>query len=425
MARPTPTKGMTAASLAALVPTIDDRRAVAIRRQVEERPLRLAIPADLQPAYHAWRLRDLPVYIRVNSLPLVALVLLLTLLSTRFFGDALSGRDIGIWTAGSLLTCSLIIIGVLLAQFAAVQRYFDALVMVASTLLIAKYVAMPQLLQHPQAIAAESHFCTLALIVAILAVRQTVRHSLITCFAAAALGLAVANQWAPSGIDWRSLAYYFFAPACVCLFIGWMFEEQEKTGFLQALLILRATQEKEALNQTLSRLAHQDSLSGLANRREFDRRLASEWDRLKRDQKPLAALFIDIDHFKAYNDQYGHAAGDDALVAVGQTIRNALMRPADLAARYGGEEFVVLLPETDSSGASDVAQRIMAAVNNLAIPHTGSTTARHVTVSIGIATALPSTLDNSMALLTLADGALYAAKQNGRWQVQVAQETAA
>src|SRR5690606_8985957 len=99
---------------------------------------------------------------------------------------------------------------------------------------------------------------------------------------------------------------------------------------------------------------------------------------------------------------------------------SALLRPADLAARYGGEEFVVLLPDTDSSGAHDVAQRIMAAINQLALPHAASRTAKHVTVSIGVATLEPAKVDNPQQLLELADGALYAAKQGGRWQVRVA-----
>ncbi|MFP5441789.1 MAG: diguanylate cyclase, partial [Gammaproteobacteria bacterium] len=183
-----------------------------------------------------------------------------------------------------------------------------------------------------------------------------------------------------------------------------------------------AAREKEELIQELSRLAHQDALSGLANRREFDRRLATEWDRLRREQKPLTVLFIDVDHFKAYNDHYGHSAGDEALTAVGKAIAGALLRPADLAARYGGEEFVVLLPDTDDCGAEDVAERVMAAINRLAIPHAMSPTAGHVTASIGVATVLPATADSPQQLLERADGALYAAKQGGRWQVRVAPE---
>lgn len=412
--------GIPAGALPAITPTLDDPQAAEIRAQLDARALWLSIPAALQPHYRVWRLRDLPRHIRVGSIPLLALVLVLTLVSNRFFSGELDPRDTALWTAGSLSVCFTIGLGVALAQFAAVQRYYEWLAGTLGALVLAKFVAMPQLLTNADAAGAESHFCMITVTVVTLALRLSWRVSVIVCAMGGTLGLLIAAQWAPDGTDWRSFSYYFLSISLVCLFIGWLFEEQEKTNFLQALLILNASREKETLNLELTRLAHQDALSGLPNRREFDRRLAAEWERLKREQKPLTVLFIDIDHFKAYNDHYGHATGDIALTAVSQAIARALLRPADLAARYGGEEFVVLLPDTDDSGAEDVAERIMAAINRLAIPHAASTTAHHVTASIGIATGMPAMIDSPLMLLESADTALYAAKQGGRWQMRVA-----
>jgi len=139
-----------------------------------------------------------------------------------------------------------------------------------------------------------------------------------------------------------------------------------------------------------------------------------EWDRARREEQPLSLLFIDIDHFKLYNDTYGHAAGDDCLRQVGQTMKKTLLRPADSIARYGGEEFVVLLPCTDALGAEEVAERVIRAIDVLAIPHKRSLVAFHVTASIGICTIMPNENNTISLLLENADAALYKAKTAGR-----------
>lgn len=412
-------KGILTGSFPTLTPEIDDKRALAIRTLLEERPLRLPIAADLQPAFHAWRLRDLSRYVRLTSLPLVLLAMVLTLVSNSFFNGTLNARDTDLWSWGSLSVCVTLVGGVVLAQFRAIQQHYGWLAVVLGTLLIAKFVAMPQLLENAEVAAAESYFCMIAVTVVTLALRLTLLQAAMACAAGGGVGLVASALYAPDGIDWRGLSYYFFAITAVCLFVCWLSEEKEKTGFLQALLIVRDAREKEALNRELLRLAHQDSLTGLANRREFDRRLDAEWDRLKRERKPLSVLFVDVDYFKNYNDRYGHSAGDECLAAVGKALGDALLRPADLAARYGGEEFVILLPDTDIAGAQDVARRVMAAFDLLAIPHDASGAAPHITASIGVACSVPSAETTTQQLLQRADAALYAAKQEGRRRIRV------
>jgi diguanylate cyclase len=133
----------------------------------------------------------------------------------------------------------------------------------------------------------------------------------------------------------------------------------------------------------------------------------------------LAVLFIDVDHFKSYNDRHGHRAGDNCLAAVGRAIRQSLQRATDVAARYGGDEFVVLLPDTDNGGALDVARRVLAAIRALDIRH-HALPAGHVTPSIGVAQLVPGVGDTSQELLERADRALYAAKQAGRGLIMAA-----
>ena len=174
------------------------------------------------------------------------------------------------------------------------------------------------------------------------------------------------------------------------------------------------------LNQELSVLSRTDPLTGLANRRAFDQRLDEELSRAARHHLPLALLVLDIDHFKAYNDRYGHPAGDACLRQVATVLRECAARPTDLVARLGGEEFAVLLPHQGSAEAMQVAERCARAIEAAAIAHEGSPLARHVTVSVGVAeSARPAT--EAAALLAAADAALYRAKRQGRRRVVLAE----
>jgi diguanylate cyclase (GGDEF)-like protein len=170
---------------------------------------------------------------------------------------------------------------------------------------------------------------------------------------------------------------------------------------------------KQARDQ-LTRLAITDGLTGLANRRQFDETLLREYARLARHEAELSLLMIDVDHFKAFNDTYGHCKGDDCLRAVARVIADATLRPADLGARYGGEEFACVLPETSAEGANAIAEEIRAKIEMLRIPHACSTGADHVTVSIGVATTRCLPGGSPLDLISEADRQLYRAKLGGR-----------
>jgi diguanylate cyclase (GGDEF)-like protein len=172
-----------------------------------------------------------------------------------------------------------------------------------------------------------------------------------------------------------------------------------------------------------------DALTGIANRRRLDEVLEREWLRSRRSREPLALVMVDVDHFKLFNDRYGHPAGDACLHRVAQALSGACLRPGDLVARYGGEEFALVLPHTPLLGAEHVMRRILDAAEALAIPHAGSPVAPHVTVSAGVAcyseagdksavapaNALSSTIQDSIRqLIQAADSALYTAKRAGR-----------
>ncbi|MEB3283203.1 MAG: diguanylate cyclase [Lyngbya sp.] len=181
----------------------------------------------------------------------------------------------------------------------------------------------------------------------------------------------------------------------------------------------RAENELQRVNKTLELLANTDGLTQIANRRYFDDYLQKEWQRLAREQQPLSLILLDIDYFKLYNDFYGHQAGDQCLISIAQAIKSILKRPADLVARYGGEEFVVVLPNTNREGAIVVAQEIQQTIRHLGLVHQKSKVSNLVTVSVGISSTIPNSVNSAHRLIALADKALYTAKQQGRNQYLV------
>ena len=167
-------------------------------------------------------------------------------------------------------------------------------------------------------------------------------------------------------------------------------------------------------NYALEELSFRDGLTGLDNRRSFDQYLASQVAASRRYQQPLALIVCDVDHFKLFNDRYGHQAGDECLKQVAATLQACCRRPSDRAARYGGEEFALILPDTDLRGAEGMAETVRAAVARLNLPHEGSPTELHITLSGGVAVFLPPSPTSEADLIRAADHGLYQAKTAGR-----------
>jgi len=186
--------------------------------------------------------------------------------------------------------------------------------------------------------------------------------------------------------------------------------------------IQELVQQLEIEKKTAQLNSMTDSLTGLANRRQFDDSLRTEFFRLKRSGSTLSLIMLDVDHFKKFNDTYGHLAGDDCLRQIGTMLRTIVGRAPDIVARYGGEEFVVILPETEDIGAEALAERIRKAAEALAIPHSASDTSDYVTVSLGVVTVYTTGLTSPEQVVALADEALYSAKKGGRNRLAVAIE---
>lgn len=200
---------------------------------------------------------------------------------------------------------------------------------------------------------------------------------------------------------------------------AYVLEVRDRRLYLQARMLELEKRQLNRLSERMVQLAREDGLTGLANRRHFNDSFMIEWERARRERQPLSLVFVDVDHFKAYNDNHGHLEGDRALVVVAAVMKPLARRAGDLAARYGGEEFVLLLPNTPSEGAREVAEEMLAAMDARKIPHKASSVGPYLSISIGVASLVPDVHLAPSQLIDLADAALYAAKEGGRHQVVV------
>ena len=184
--------------------------------------------------------------------------------------------------------------------------------------------------------------------------------------------------------------------------------------------LLKVSAELEKANAELQHLAHADGLTGLSNRRYMDNFLRVEISRGTRYNQSLTVILADVDHFKLFNDHYGHLEGDDCLKKIAQALQSVCKRETDLVARYGGEEFAVILPDTPAESANSMAEKLLQAVTALNIPHAHSSAADICTLSMGVFSVVPEKGTKGEQLLQKADSALYQAKQAGRNQFAVA-----
>jgi len=183
---------------------------------------------------------------------------------------------------------------------------------------------------------------------------------------------------------------------------------------------LHLLDEVSKANEFLKRISMIDGLTGLANRHSFEEFVDREWRRAIREQRPISLIMLDIDFFKAYNDNYGHLGGDNCLKKVAAILAESMKRPADLVARYGGEEFIVVMPDTDIRGAREIAEKLRIAVELLGVEHAHSSAASVVTISLGVASLVPELGQDPSHLIKQVDAALYAAKHDGRNRVKAA-----
>ena len=230
-------------------------------------------------------------------------------------------------------------------------------------------------------------------------------------------GMLIAENF-PAGVRTGTMLMLCVATAFT-LVANYLMEKATRRRYLLACRDEQMVEELSTLNARLQTLSRSDVLTGVANRRHLQTQLTLAFERAHRDGTPLSLLMMDVDHFKAYNDRYGHPAGDECLRQVAQALQQNLRHPSDLVARFGGEEFVIVMQQADEAAAQSAAERIRHAVESLGMRHEGSTTSQVVTTSVGTATLAPgSAITSADKLVSCADRALYDAKHAGRNRVQ-------
>lgn len=263
-------------------------------------------------------------------------------------------------------------------------------------------------------------YILLALFAGVIARLFFHRAAAIMIFAAVEFNLLI-FLWRPQPIEIiASYNAYFLCGALMALAANYYMELSARKEFIHfKLLSLERNQLKEA-NVKLQHMATIDPLTGVDNRRQLDRNLDAEWRRGRRSGQPLSLIMLDIDYFKKYNDGYGHQAGDVCLEKVANEISETFKRSSDTVARYGGEEFAVLLPESNEEQAQQLADTLCENIRAMSLPHQYSQVADHITISVGVASMIPSAENHYEDLVREADKSLYAAKERGRDQAVAA-----
>lgn len=384
----------------------------------------LRFPEPLESAVRAYIAQRALATLRDSLWLVVLLYLVSVVMVVNFFGLGDGFADphdlrVSTWLFG--INGLAILMVALCIRWQRLDSWYFTYVAAAAGIAVVSMIMAPSLF-HEQALRQHvSYFAIYVLMILYGVSNMRMVQSAIIGFGG--LAIAVAVLMGTNRLDdLVNLFQYGLLANLVGLGNAYVLEVRDRRLFLQARLLELEKRQLNRLSERLVQLAREDGLTQLANRRHFNDSFLVEWERGRRERQPLSLVFVDVDHFKAYNDNHGHLEGDRALAAVAATMKPLARRPGDLAARYGGEEFVLLLPNTAAEGARELAEELVQAVDARAIPHRASSVGPHVTVSVGVATVVPDVHLAPARLIDAADGALYAAKQGGRHQVRVADQ---
>ncbi|WP_202742192.1 GGDEF domain-containing protein [Acinetobacter calcoaceticus] len=299
------------------------------------------------------------------------------------------------------------------------NQYFDYYVGIGSALAVAITFILINVIENGQ----DNVLFHAAMMYAIVIIYGAVGMRFYTAIFAGWMGGLVgilASNYLNGVIDWTFLNRTYTFSSFLGMTLAYATDRQHRENYLQNCMIELNRIELMQQAQQLSLLSQQDALTGLANRRYLDETLDNEWRRALRHETPLTIMMVDIDYFKSYNDTLGHLKGDECLKEIAIAISSIAARSGDLVARYGGEEFLLLFPMTNAQQALIQVERLMSAINKIAIEHPSSSVSESVTISVGVATTIPRLNDSISAFVARADHALYKAKTSGRNQYKIA-----
>ena len=376
---------------------------------LERRDLRLFLPAPWEAQF--CREHDARAVKALNST--IAYVMLLYFgLGVALLGVA-SFDELGFWPASYSVFLLLIVFAWLLSVIGVFEKHYQPVLSVLVTVAVFYAVLHPALINDGVLVYLVHEGTIFVMVLVYLGMSLRLPYAL-----AAGVGGALVAVMAlllfELKIDWHLTLSTYFGGSILGILLRYRDERYLRRDFLRARLMTLDNERIQAMASELERLSFVDGLTGLANRRYFDRTFEKVWRTCIREQVPVSLIMLDVDCFKAYNDHYGHQQGDQALRDLAHAVQDQVRRPQDLVARYGGEEFVVLLPWVDEVSAATVVENILAAIRELKLPHEASICGDFVSISAGVATQIPHANASASLLLGLADEALYRAKAEGR-----------
>lgn len=313
----------------------------------------------------------------------------------------------------------IVLIAWILSFIKKLNQYFDYYVGVGSALAVAITFILINVIENGQDNVLFHAAMMYAIVIIYGAVGMRFYTAIFAGWMGGLVGILVSN-YLNGVIDWTFLNRTYTFSSFLGMTLAYATDRQHRENYLQNCMIELNRIELMQQAQQLSLLSQQDALTGLANRRYLDETLDNEWRRALRHETPLTIMMVDIDYFKVYNDTLGHLKGDECLKEIAIAISSIAARSGDLVARYGGEEFLLLFPMTNSQQALIQVERLMNAINKIAIKHPCSDVSPQVTISVGVATTIPRLNDSISAFVARADHALYKAKTNGRNQYKIA-----
>ncbi|HEX4870208.1 MAG TPA: diguanylate cyclase [Moraxellaceae bacterium] len=391
-----------------------------LRQQLNNQGWRLHFPPALEEEFQRDYAQRYRTHMQLAML-LGAVALLACGVIDPFWMPAVAAQ---LWTVRLLVVIPLL--GLLLLSRGSVgERHMQPLAAVASCLAVAGLVGLFLTALEPF-----KHYYAGAITLVMLIVFVLSRMQFSWGVGSAVVMLGLLNiglfGFSKSGFQLITIINFVFFSSAVFALVGtFLIERSLRQNYLQARMLAFQNTDLEESNLRLQYLTAIDGLTQIANRRSLDVTLGTEWQRALRKREPLGLVMIDVDHFKLFNDTYGHAAGDECLRGVAGALKDFARRPGDLAARYGGEEFVLVLTGANAEQAMLVAERVRDKIVELAIPHQRSSHGS-VTASFGVASVVPGAQHSGPeALLLAADKALYKAKEGGRNRVILGEPEAA
>ncbi|NUF17221.1 GGDEF domain-containing protein [Acinetobacter lactucae] len=313
----------------------------------------------------------------------------------------------------------IVLIAWILSFIKKLNQYFDYYVGIGSALAVAITFILINVIENGQDNVLFHAAMMYAIVIIYGAVGMRFYTAIFAGWMGGLVGILVSN-YLNGVIDWTFLNRTYTFSSFLGMTLAYATDRQHRENYLQNCMIELNRIELMQQAQQLSLLSQQDALTGLANRRYLDETLDNEWRRALRHETPLTIMMVDIDYFKSYNDTLGHIKGDECLKEIAIAISSIAARSGDLVARYGGEEFLLLFPMTNAQQAVIQVERLMNAINKIAIKHPCSDVSPYVTISVGVATTTPRLNDSISAFVARADHALYKAKTNGRNQYKIA-----